>query len=118
MKLPFYKIAASDSGVLALLGDPPRLYPGGAAERGTYPYAAFTTAAEPGNYLAAVPDTQGITVTVDVWDTDLDRLDQVVATLQTAVQQHCYVLTVLELGRDPETRAYRTRMTLDWQVTA
>lgn len=116
MNPPLYRICAAHPAVTALLGgNPARIYPWGEADDPpVYPYVTFVTEGRPANYLADGPDSEAHLLHMDVWAQTPQSADQVVAALRQALQPHCYVQAVRQMGRDPETRSRRVRLDLEW----
>lgn len=115
MTPPLYRICAASPAVTALLGQEPRIYPWGEADDPpVYPYVTYLTDGQPGNYLAGRPDSEAHSLSVDVWAKTPASADAVVAALRAAIEPHCYVQAVRQMGRDPQTKSFRLRLEVDW----
>lgn len=117
MTPPLYRTCAASSAVTALLGTPARIYPWGESDDPPkYPYVTFLSDGQPGNYLAGRPDSEAHSLTVDVWAKTPASADAVVAALRAAIEPHCYVQAVRQMGRDPQTKSCRVRLEVDWTL--
>lgn len=122
MNAPIYLVAKRSVQVLLLLGDPePRLYPWGWNDDGkhpvVYPYAVFQVAnGSPENFLAGRPDTDSVTLQVDVYAGTAASARAVQQALRDAIELDCYITSWRGESRDPETKSYRVGFDCDWIV--
>ena len=115
---PLYKTCANTPAVTALIGTPPRLFPGGFAEEGTpYPYATWTgRGGSPENYLDCLPDVDRRAMQIDCWGTTDRSAYETAVAIRDAVEPHAYVVSWRGPERDHETRSYRYSFDVDWHV--
>lgn len=120
MTPPIFQICSSDTSVQALLGDGPtvRLYPyGEALQNDALPYAVWALGGgAPENYLGQVPDTDSITMHVDVFGKTAESAREVRDAIVGAIEGEAYVVSWDGEGRESETRSYRISFTVDWVV--
>lgn len=116
---PIYAVCSADTGVTALLGSPPRLYPFGEAPQGVAtPYAVWrVVTGSPENYLAGRPDIDGWTIQVDVYDAGSGtNVINVAKAIRDAVELKARIGRWGGQDRDPDTGSYHVSFDVDWMT--
>lgn len=119
MRPPLYSICKNDSGVTALLDDPPRVYPfSDAPQDVTTPYVVWQLSTGfPENNLNKPPDVDSYTVQIDVYGDMAADVTEVAKALRDAIEPHGYVASYNGEGRETDTRLYRYSFDADFFVT-
>jgi len=117
---PIFEVVSADSDVQTNLGvSPTRFYPFGEAPTGVdKPYAVwqFVTGI-PENYINEIPDTDTMSIQVDVFADTALQVRDVAQALRDAVEPHAHVVSWRGESRDPDTRNYRISFDVDWIVS-
>lgn len=116
--MSFYKTAAADAGVQALLGNPLRLHPAGDAPEGeTYPYATYQqVGGSPMELLSERSSASTQLVQVDVWAKTNSSAIEVRDALMHAVELRCSITSVRGPTRDSVTGSFRCSFDASWIV--
>lgn len=116
---PLFATAKAAGGVTSLFGSTPcRIYPMGEAPQGVaLPYATYQqVTGNPENYLANTPNADYSTVQVDVYAATVSEARAAMIAIRNALEPVAYVVSVREMGRDPDTNHARVSMDVDWIV--
>lgn len=120
MTPPIFDICSSDTSVQALLGDGPtlRMYPfGEALQKDRLPYAVWGIAGGmPENYLGERPDSDSLSLFVDVFGATAESAREVRDAIASAIEADAHVVSWDGERRDPATRAWRISFSVDWIV--
>lgn len=114
---PLFTLAAADPAVTAQLGtNPVRLFPFGEAPEDTpAPYAVWQIiSGSPENYLGNVPDLDSYTLQIDVYGDTAQQVREAVRALRDCIEQHAYIVSWRDEGRDTETKDYHIGFDVDW----
>jgi hypothetical protein len=114
---PVLVLLKASGPVTALLGHPkPRVYPFDEAPQSpTYPYVTWQIiAGAPENFLSQLPDMDSYSTQIDVWASDGDSCLAVAKAVRDALETSAYMTDFGNTERDPDTQAYRYRMTFDF----
>jgi hypothetical protein len=119
---PIFQICASDTSVLAVLGDGPRvrLYPFGHVPHDLKlekrPYAVWQiTYGTPENSLSNLPDTDYVGLQVFVYG-DPENCREATDALTAALEPHAHVTGWDGEGHDADTDDYWVTFSVDWFV--
>lgn len=118
MNPPFYRVAAASARVVALLGEPPRVYPWGQRdddEPQKYPYVTFqVVSGNPENFLNGRPDADRTTLQVDIWAGSAASARSVAMAIRDAIELDCYIVAWRGESKDAETGSFRISFDCDW----
>lgn len=117
---PVYAICAASAGVKAVLGDPPRISPFGAATQSTAkPYAVQQTiGGSPDNCLGNVPLSDSWDVQVDAYGESVDSVTDVAQALRDAFEAAgAYITRWGGVSRDPDTDCFRYSFDVGFMTT-
>lgn len=108
---PIYSIAKNDSGVTAIFGVEPRLYPFAEAPQAAIsPYAVWQiVSGEPENYLGNRPDSDHHVVQVDVYGNanKPSIVRNAASALMYALEAKAYITRYADESIDPDTKEFR-----------
>ncbi|EPJ0601573.1 DUF3168 domain-containing protein [Pseudomonas aeruginosa] len=120
MFAPIYSVVSGDAACQALLGGSPdtRIFPFGEADEGTlYPYAVWqVVSGSPENYLAGLPDADGVTLQVDIYASTSASAYAVAKALRNVIEKSAYIVRWGPQPRDPQTKSYRISFDVDWLI--
>lgn len=107
--------------LLRATGGPLRFWMFGQAPQKTvYPYAVWRwTFGSPENYLSGRPDTDAITITIDVYaspDQGPSVARSVADALRDAVEGHAHITAWRGESRDPQTESWNSSFDVDFIV--
>jgi hypothetical protein len=113
---PLFETIAADATVVALFGDPPRVFPFGEAPSGVArPYAVWQLVyGAPENYISDTPDADSFGTQIDVYSPDAAETREAARALRSAIETVAHLASYNGEFRDPVTRDYRCSFTVDW----
>lgn len=113
---PLFRVAAAAPGVVAVFGNPVRVYPfGDADEKTPLPYAVWQViSGSPENYLAGRPDIDGFSTQIDVYAETASEARTSAKALRDALEPVAYVTGYNGETRDPDTRNFRYSFDVAW----
>lgn len=113
---PYVALAASPA-VLALLGDPPKVYRGIAPEGTTAPYAAWFTAGQEGDGALDTPAVDRWQLQVDAYSMDDIECEALARAVRDAMEQAGATWTGVPVDEQEEdTGLWRLGLQFDWWV--
>jgi hypothetical protein len=117
---PVFAALKASPDVMAIVGNPPRIYKHADAPQrpeGTpaLPYVTwFLLSATPENQLSGTPPTDRMTLQVDCWHTTGKGIETLAAAVRDAIEPSAH-LTAMPIDlRDPETKLFRIALQFDW----
>lgn len=116
---PVFATLAADSGVLDLLGDPPRVWRHGEAPQDTTrPYAAWhLVVGTPENTLSEAPGMDRCTVQIDCWSPTSAAVVVLAEAVRNAVEPLAHMTGVVVDERERATKLYHLAMQFDWWLS-
>lgn len=104
--------------LVSLIGT--RLYPfGEAPQPPTVPYVVWqVVGGGPLNYINGRPDTDQLSLQVDIYASTAQSADAVFAAMRDAIEGAAHITAYGIEGRDPGTKRYRKGFAVDWFVPA
>ena len=113
---PVYATLAADSGILDLLGDPPRISRHGRAPQDSArPYVTWgLVVGVPENTLSEAPGIDRCTVQVDCWSLDSSDAVELAQAVRDVIEPEAHMTAVIVDEREAGTKLYHIAMQFDW----
>ena len=109
MFAPIYETLAMDPVVVALLGDPLRVFSFGETEGpADQPYVVHQeVSGQPENFLGDIADLDNHSIQIDVYSPDRTLSKQVAKAVRDALEKVAYTVSGAATSREPDTRLFR-----------
>jgi len=113
---PVYATLAGEAGVLALLGDPPRISRHGRAPQDSArPYLTWgLVVSTPENTLSETPSMDRATVQIDCWAMNSSEVVTLAQTVRDVMESVAHMTSVIVDEREAATKLYHIAMQFDW----
>ena len=113
---PVFKTLRASATLVALVAD--RIYRHGSAPQGTLaPYITWQLVGGlPENNLSELPPFARMSVQVDCWDDDDERVETVARAARDAIEPVACMTGIPVDDQDPETLRFRLALQFDWFV--
>lgn len=115
---PVYEVAAANSGVIAVLGNPPRFFAfSNAPSQVAKPYSVWRVAfGSPENYLGDLPDIDSFGIQIDTYAADAATARAVSSALQAAIEPVAHVTSYGAEVRDNDTLSFSCSFVAEWMT--
>lgn len=116
---PVFATLRASSAVVALLGDPPRVYRhGDAPQDGPRPYVAWSLISNlPENNLSDLPPVDHQVIQVDCWSKTDQEVEQLAIAVRDAIEPHAHMTGMPVNERERDTKLYRISLQFDWWLS-
>lgn len=119
MTPPIFSLLENSAAVVALLGNPLRVFSFGEVEGQPVqaPYLVWQqVAGTPFNYLGEVPDLDNPTTQLDVYSRERTDARNIFKAVRDALETSAYLVNGPTESREPETNLFRVSFDLDWVI--
>src|SRR5690625_277380 len=116
---PVFDILQADAAVTAIIGNPPRAFDFGevVGQDVTRPYVVYQSiSGDPYNTLFCPPDTDIISIQVDVYATDKAGAKNLSIAVRKALEASSYMISGPRVQHEEETRLFRVSMDFDFHT--